>query len=133
MIRSKPCTFSLPFKRSVVLQVPCKRKADLCKFLSIQKFLRTRVKGINKTSCNIVDHNDTCMCFLHCVYWKPSRKMVTRKKKRERFCLNCSGGVYYLSRAATIIPKRIILNEFTKLNIFSPLCLPLQTAQNSPQ
>ena len=84
VIRSKLCTLSLPFKRCVVPPVSCKRKADLCKFLSIQKFLRTRVKGVNKTSCDIVDHNDTCVFFI-CVYWKPSRKMVTRNKKEREF------------------------------------------------
>ena len=35
--RSKSCT---------VRRVPCERKADLCKFLSVQIFVRTRVNGV---------------------------------------------------------------------------------------
>ena len=38
--RSKTCTVS---------RVPCKRNADLCKFLSVQKFVRTLVNGATVT------------------------------------------------------------------------------------
>ena len=42
--RSETCTLSrLKIRR--VPPVPCKRKVELCKFLSVQRFLRTRVNG----------------------------------------------------------------------------------------
>ena len=33
-------------KTCTVPRVPCKRKVDPCKFLSVQKFVRTRVNGV---------------------------------------------------------------------------------------
>ena len=31
--------------------VPCKRKVELCKFLSVQRFVRTRVNGASRRRC----------------------------------------------------------------------------------
>ena len=42
--RSQICTLSRSKIRSVP-PVPCKRKVELCKFLSVQRFVRTRVNG----------------------------------------------------------------------------------------
>ena len=42
--RSQTCTLSRSKFRPVP-PVPCKRKVELCKFLSVQRFVRTRVNG----------------------------------------------------------------------------------------
>ena len=45
LIRSKTCTFCRS-KTCTFQRVPCKRKAGPCKFLSVQKLLRTSVNGV---------------------------------------------------------------------------------------
>ena len=47
--RSQTCTLS-GSKIRPVLPVPCKRKVEPCKFLSMQRFVRTRVKGASECS-----------------------------------------------------------------------------------
>ena len=46
--RSQTCTLSRSKIRPVP-PVPCKRKVEPCKFLSVQKFVRTRVNGALET------------------------------------------------------------------------------------
>ena len=45
LIRSKTCKFCRS-KTCTFQRVPCKRKAGPCKFLSVQKLLRTSVNGV---------------------------------------------------------------------------------------
>ena len=40
-------TLSYPFKNRPVPPVQCKRKVEPCKFLSVQKFVRTLVNGVS--------------------------------------------------------------------------------------
>ena len=40
------CSTAFRSKTCSVMQVPCKRKADSCTFLSVQKFLRTYINGV---------------------------------------------------------------------------------------
>ena len=47
--RSQTCTLSRS-KIRPVSPVPCKRKAELCKFLSVQRFVRTRVNGASEAN-----------------------------------------------------------------------------------
>ena len=47
------CSTVCGSKTCTVPRVPCKRKANLCKFLSVQKFVRTLVNGATVTLSKI--------------------------------------------------------------------------------
>ena len=75
-------------KTCTALRVPCERKADLCKFLSVQKFVRTLVNWATVTLSKI----KSLICFQHFIiikpdFWKRQQKLppklpILKKKLR---------------------------------------------------
>ena len=63
-------------KTWTVSRVPCKRNADLCKFLSVQKFVRTFVNGLQL----LYPKSKVLICFQHFIiikpdFWKRQQKL----------------------------------------------------------
>ena len=92
--RSKTCTVS---------RVPCKRNADLCKFLSVQKFVQTLVNGATVTLYKIKSFDLFSTFYNHQAgFLKTSAETIskvanTEKKKECSHCFFCSRPFFLLA------------------------------------